>query len=177
MPPTDTRAMLRKASSVALPALREWGAPTLFGALCIAGLWASYQASLQGPLTPTENVLFQLLTVLAGIVSSLLIGRRQGREATRDAARSAFNRAVTIRNGLVNITLSVESRRAFLSEGVGSAKSVAIRDVHGALDLIAVECRDQIMQANDAIEDWGRIVPEELTKIGPASPDAIEDIS
>jgi hypothetical protein len=150
--------------------MRDWSLPLALGVITVAGIWAVYDASTRRDLSPVENVLLQVLILIAGVVASFLVGRLQGRAAGRSQARSAFNRAVTIQLGIVDMLEAIEGRREFLTApGSKPVQSVSSREVEGALDLLSAISRAQQREAADAIKDWGEIVPDELARLTPAS--------
>jgi hypothetical protein len=108
---------------------------------------------------------------VAGTLASYLIGRAQGRAATRSQARPALNRAVTIHQGVVDAIEAIESRRSFLEEAASQDQGqLRTRDVGAALDLLHLQALGQLRSASDAILDWGEVIPEDVQRIGPAGP-------
>lgn len=111
-------------------------------------------------LTGIENVLLQVFSLGLGLLGSFVFGRESAREAAKDLvkphARSAFRRLVSLYQSL--------SR---LAKAIQSARLVNISDpvypfVLDKLESLVIE---QIATANDALEDWRDIVPEDVEEL------------
>ncbi len=110
-------------------------------------------------LTYLEGVILQLFTLLAGLGGSFIFGRQSAREAAREFikphARSAFRRLLSLYQSLSRVADVIESSR--------NSESPEENQVTLAkLEAIVVE---QISSADDAIEDWRDIVPEDVQEL------------
>ena len=93
---------------------------------------------------------------MAGLVGSFFFGRQSAREAARELikphARSAFRRLLSLYQSLSRVATTIESSQNFESP-VENQVTLA------KLEAIVVE---QLASADDAIEDWKDIVPEDV---------------
>ena len=110
-------------------------------------------------LTYLEGVLLQLFSLLAGVGGSFIYGRQSAREAARELikphARSAFRRLLSLYQSLSRVADVIESSR--------NSESPEENQVTLAkLEAIVVE---QLSSADDAIEDWRDIVPEDVQEL------------
>ena len=107
-------------------------------------------------LTYLEGVILQLFTLLAGLGGSFIFGRRSARETAREIikphARSAFRRLLSLYQSLSRVAATIESSQNFESP-------VENRVTLARLEAIVAE---QLASADDAIEDWKDIVPEDV---------------
>ena len=112
------------------------------------------------PLTQLEFVLFQLFTLAAGVMVSFILGRQSAESAAREMikphARSAFRRVLSLYRSLSRLAATIASARLNKSSDDGGGL------VLDKLEAIVVE---QIATANDAMEDWRDIVPEDVEKL------------
>ena len=110
-------------------------------------------------LTPLESVILQLFTLLAGLGGSFIFGRQSAREAAREIikphAKSAFRRLLSLYQSLSRVATTIESSQNFESP-VENQVTLA------KLEAIVVE---QLASADDAIEDWKDIVPEDVKEL------------
>lgn len=121
-----------------------------------------YTAAIR-TLTSLENVLLQVISLSAGLAGSFIFGRRSAREAAREIikphARSAFRRVLSLYRSLARASATIKLSQAPESEE-------ALQVTLARLDTIVTE---QLAAADDALEDWRDIVPDdvkELTKNG-----------
>lgn len=118
-------------------------------------------------LTPLEGVILQLFTLLAGLGGSFIFGHQSAREAAREIikphARSAFRRLLSLYQSLSRVADVIESSQ--------NSESPEENQVTLAkLEAIVVE---QLSSADDAIEDWRDIVPEDVKELDQRfSPDS-----
>ena len=105
-------------------------------------------------LTNLENILFQIFISGVGLTGSYILGKRAtegvARESIRPHARSAFRRLVSLYQSLSEIAYLVASSES----DEENAKMLALREI------IVREIRT----ADDALEDWADIVPEEVKR-------------
>ena len=114
-------------------------------------------------LTGLESTLWQIFTFAAGLSGSFIFGRQSARETAREIirphARSAFRRVLFLYRSLARASATIKSSQAPESDE-DSQVTLA------KLDTIVTE---QLAAADDALEDWRDIVPDdvkELTKNG-----------
>jgi hypothetical protein len=111
-------------------------------------------------LTGLENTLFQVLTLALGLIGSYVLGKEGARESAAELvkphAKSAFRRLLSLYNSLSRLGYAIQDSRNRLSE---SDPAFYVLD---KLQGIVIE---QISTADDALEDWKDIIPEELEKL------------
>lgn len=111
-------------------------------------------------LTALENTLLQVISLGLGLVGSYVMGKESAKETAKEIvkphARSAFRRLVALYKSLSRLAYAIQGARASATE---NAQAVAILD---RLDAIVTE---QIGTADDALEDWNDVVPEELASL------------
>ncbi len=114
--------------------------------------------ALKETLTQLEIVFFQAITLFLGLLGSFVFGRQSAmqsaRETIRPHARSAFRRLLSLFNSLSRLATAIENAR--------SSKPMKDQPVLDKLEAIVTE---QIATADDALEDWRDIVPEEVDEI------------
>lgn len=110
------------------------------------------------PLTGLESVLLQSLSLFAGLGGSFIFGRQSASEAAREIikphARSAFRRLRSLYQSLSRVATTIES--------VQSVESPEYPVVIAKVEAIVIE---QIATADDALEDWRDIVPENIKEL------------
>lgn len=110
-------------------------------------------------MTTIENVFLQALSLAIGIGVSLFISRqsaeRTAREIIKPHARSAFRRLLSLYDSL--------SRAAKAIRSLDDSKSAEdYRVTFAMLNAIVIE---QLSTADDALEDWRDIVPEDVEEL------------
>ena len=107
-------------------------------------------------LTYLELTISQALPLVVGLVGSYIFGKqsatKDGREIIKPHARSAFRR-------LLSLYMSI-SRVANIIE-----MSKNPEDSHETLGKVEVVVREQLATADDALDDWRDIVPEEVDEL------------
>ena len=110
-------------------------------------------------LSSLESVLLQIILLAIGSSISFFIGHRSAREAASEIikphARSAFRRLISLYNGL--------SRAATVIESSQSSKSD--EDYQVALARLEEIVTEQLTTADDALDDWNDIVPEDVAEL------------
>ena len=132
--------------------------------LAVAGLFS--HAATTRTLTGLESVILQFFSLMAGLVGSFFFGRQSAREAAREIikphARSAFRRLLSLYQSLSRVADVIESSQNSESPE-GNQVTLA------KLEAIVVE---QLSSADDAIEDWRDVVPEDVKELDQrVSPD------
>ncbi len=112
------------------------------------------------PLTQLESVTLQSITLFLGLLGSFIFGRQSAKRAAREIikphARSAFRRLLSLFNSLSRLATTIQNAR---SSNIESTKDSAVLD---KLEAIVTE---QIVTADDALEDWKDIVPDDVSEI------------
>lgn len=129
----------------------------VFLSLLVGGIFA-YTATMR-TLTSLESVLLQLFTWVAGLMGSFLIGRRSVTEAAREIikphARSAFRRLLSLYSSLSRAGIVIRNSQEL--DGADDHR-IAL----GKLEMIVIE---QLATADDALDDWHDIVPEDVAEL------------
>ena len=107
-------------------------------------------------LTGLEGVLLQVIALATGLVGSFIFGRRSAHEAAREIikphARSAFRRLRSLYLSLSQVADAIESSHDFESR----------EDYQMILAKLEAFVFDQLVTADDALEDWRDVVPEDV---------------
>ncbi|MFT3930635.1 MAG: hypothetical protein QM709_10115 [Spongiibacteraceae bacterium] len=113
----------------------------------------------QRTLTNLENVLLQSFSLIIGLAGSFLSGSHSAKDAAREIikphARSAFRRLISLYESLSRVGGEISASR---SNGSNSDDSVVL----ARLEAIVIE---QLATADDALEDWNDIVPEDVAEL------------
>lgn len=111
-------------------------------------------------LTPLEATMLQLFILSLGLTASFIFGKRSAKEAAKDLikphARSAFRRLIFLYQSLSRLATAIEQ-----------AKQEEISELNGNMVLEKLEAIvvEQIATADDALEDWRDIVPEDVEEL------------
>jgi hypothetical protein len=112
--------------------------------------------------------LLQAITLVLGVSASYLFGRRSARNAAEQIisphAKSAFRRVLSLFQAFGRLRESVE----VLSQEIGDkaeSDQVSVAYVELALKLLRTQILEQIGTANDAMEDWRDMVPDEVAVV------------
>ena len=126
-------------------------------AFLVAGL--SVFIATQRTLTSLEDVLLQAFGLGTGVVGSFLFGKQSAKDAAREIikphARSAFRRLMSLYESLSRVGAEIENA---LGTGENKNNEIAL----SRLQAIVIE---QLATADDALEDWRDIVPEDVAEI------------
>ena len=113
----------------------------------------------QRTLSGLESALWQIFVFAGGLVGSFIFGRQSAREAAREMikphARSAFRRLLSLYHSLSRAATTIEA--AQISDSPEDDQVALAR-----LEEIIVE---QLSIADDALEDWRDIVPEDVEEL------------
>lgn len=111
-------------------------------------------------LTTLENTLLQVFSLGLGLVGSFVIGREDSKVAAKDLvkphAKSAFRRVLSLYNSLSRLANAIEYQKENLAGNEAGIHSLE------KLQGIVIE---QISTADDALEDWKDILPDELSRL------------
>lgn len=108
----------------------------------------------QRTVTSLEGMLLQAFALTSGLAGSFLFGKQSakdaGREIIKPHARSAFRRLMSLYESLSRVAAEIEA--------TGKSDEIKL----ARLNAIVVE---QLSTADDALDDWQDIVPEEVAEI------------
>lgn len=131
--------------------------------LVLAGFFI-YTASKR-EISSLENVFFQIFILATSLSGSYLLGKKISEasafEAIKPYARSAFRRVLSLYYGL--------SR---LAKDVGH--EIRIKNNNSLLEKFQATIEEQLYTADDALEDWRDIVPEDVEEIQQRVKEKIE---
>jgi hypothetical protein len=113
----------------------------------------------QRTLSSVEGILWQVFVLTAGLSGSFTFGRQSAEKTAREIikphARSAFRRLVSLYESLSRASSEIRSLN-------DSASPEDYRVTFAKLDAIVIE---QLTAADDALEDWRDIVPEDVEEL------------
>ncbi|MDN3639077.1 hypothetical protein QWY82_09680 [Simiduia curdlanivorans] len=113
--------------------------------------------SSQRALTSLENTLLQAFGLGLGLIGSFMFGKQSAKEAAKEIikphARSAFRRLISLYESLSRVGFAIENCH---SSPESQSQTMA------KLEAIVIE---QLSTADDALEDWNDIVPEEVSEL------------
>ena len=137
----------------------KWTVPLLIGLGALALLSFFVYLAVTGDLSSLESILLQIIFLAIGCSVSFFVGRRSVSDAAKEVikphARKAFRRLVSLYRSL--------SRAANVIESAQDSESPEDHRVALAkLDIIVTE---QLTTADDALEDWRDIVPEDVEEL------------
>ena len=134
--------------------------PPAFLVLVAIGVsvFVAYTATTR-TLNGVESVLWQIFVLAAGLTGSFIAGKQTAREAAKEIikphARSAFRRLLSLYRSLSWTLTEIKSSQ---SSGVQEDSQMVL----AKLEAIVTE---QLMTADDALEDWNDIVPEDVEEL------------
>lgn len=110
-------------------------------------------------LTVFESSIWQIFVFTAGLAGSFIFGRQSAKEAAKEIikphARSAFRRLVSLYESLSRASTEIQS-----TNNLESPEDYKV--LIAKLDTIVTE---QLNAADDALEDWRDIVPEDVEEL------------
>ncbi len=128
--------------------------------LCIAIAYILKASLNTSNMTTLETIMFQLFTLTAGVTASFIFGRQSAKQAAKELvkphAKSAFRRLITLYKGLSRLAMAIEE---------GKQNQPSVKNSHLVLQKLEAMVIEQIATANDAIEDWRDIVPEDVEEL------------
>lgn len=111
-------------------------------------------------LTGLENVLLQIFSLGIGLIGSYVLGKESASQAARELikphARSAFRRLLSLYRSLSRLAYAIQTARQV--NNPDPTTSLVLDKLEG----IVIE---QIATADDALEDWRDIVPEDVEEL------------
>ena len=133
--------------------------PALLIIISLGVLGAFWQVANARSYTNLESYFLQISVALVGAGASFYSGRLSVREAGREIimphARSAFRRLVSLYRSISEVGRIIERSRN--SESLDNYK-VILAELKGIVFW-------QLVTADDALEDWKDIVPEEVQEL------------
>ncbi len=149
----------------------EKAAPILaVGAAIAVSIYMLFVAT-ERDFTRLEVALFQVISLGLGLWGSYVFGKRSALDAAselmRPYARSAFRRVLSLYTALGRFCASIDERRTMLNAEASthSGRQIPIERAIAVLDLLFVQINEQIGTADDAMEDWRDIVPDEVAEL------------
>ena len=115
-------------------------------------------------LTSLEAVLLQSFGLGAGILGSFIFGRQSAGKAAREMvkphSRSAFRRVLSLYQSLSRLASVIENAKYF------SSKLDELNNSnYGYLPVLEAIVTEQLSTANDALEDWRDLIPEDIQEL------------
>lgn len=110
-------------------------------------------------LTGLESVLLQSFSVGAGLIGSYIFGKQSAREAAKEIikphARSAFRRLLSLFQSLSRVAKAIEQHNQ------------SPNDFNADVTIAKLEAivAEQLATADDALEDWRDIVPDDVEEL------------
>ena len=138
---------------------RERFTPLLLVLIAFVVMGFSVYVASKRELSDLENILLQSFALAFGLVGSYYFGKQSANDAAKEIikphARSAFRRLISLFESLSRVAIEIESSKNTdnpQSESVTLAK----------LEAIVIE---QLATADDALEDWRDIVPDDVAEL------------
>jgi predicted DNA-binding protein (UPF0278 family) len=133
--------------------------PTILIIIAVLITIFSINIASQRPLSNLENTLFQAFALFAGLTGSFIFGKRSAKDSAREIikphARSAFRRIISLYMSLSRVVSEIQNY--WETEEIDKKKMSIAK-----LEAIVVE---QLTTADDALEDWGDIIPEDVEEL------------
>ena len=134
----------------------EYIAPVLLilASIVILGIFG-YVSTLR-TLTSLERIISQIFALVMGLFGSFIFGRqlatKVSREVIKPHARSAFRRLLSLYASISRVASII-------------AMSKDSEDTYVTLEKVQAIVIEQLTTADDALEDWRDIVPEEVDEL------------
>lgn len=116
----------------------------------------------------TEGLVIAITGVTGGLFT-YIFSRASVESAARGLvkthSRPAFRRVLHLYAGLQRLGASIDERRRILTAEVDQQGGVQLAFVQSALDLLYAEVVEQTATADDAMNDWRDLVPDEVAQI------------
>lgn len=123
------------------------------------GALFTYVSSIRN-LTSLEGTLMQFMTYGLGLYGSYIQGQDKMHENAKDLikphARSAFRRLASLYESLSKLAYAVRDSKVIMAQN--QLALLVLERMDGIID-------GQISTADDALEDWRDIIPEELQEL------------
>jgi hypothetical protein len=145
-----------------------WIGPALLMVAVAVSVFKIWQSG-QRTLSQTELASFDAITLILSVVGSISIGgelqERQARRLIGPHGRSAFRRAAALFTALSRFQQQIAKERTSLAGLVDDDRFVEMAIVEMALDAIETQVGEQVQAANDAMEDWRDVIPEDIAEM------------
>ena len=113
----------------------------------------------QRTLSGLESTLWQIFVFAGGLAGSFIFGRQSARETAREMikphARSAFRRLLSLYQSLSRAATTIESAQISDSHENDQVALARLEEI----------ISEQLSTADDALEDWRDIVPEDVEEL------------
>jgi hypothetical protein len=150
------------------------------GAITLVAATSAILVSARRPLSPLEQTLFSLVTLGLGVWASFVAGHEQGRQEAearlRAQARSAFRRVVTLYGGHQRTVNLIQERLGYLLSTHATTGQIEAGRVTDAFLLVQAQVVEQGHTANDSIEDWRDLAPDEIEELEAALRKKLEHV-
>lgn len=134
--------------------------PAILILISVAVAFIFVMVAHERPFSQLEGVFLQAFILIAGITGSYFFRRQAARKAAYEAikphARPAFRRLLSLFDSLSRLANAIEKARL---SNIKTAKDNTVLD---KLSAIVIE---QIHSADDALEDWADIIPDDVDEI------------
>jgi DNA/RNA endonuclease YhcR with UshA esterase domain len=141
----------------------------ILGAIVISLGWV-----LTGTETPLESVLLQLLQIILTLVATILPTRvliqRQEKSISQNRARMALRRTITLDGQMRQVSKYISSQQAKI-ESLDNDGNIPSDIAIDSIKSIEAMHNMQYGQIQAVAEDWGDIIPEEITEQGGTEDD------
>jgi hypothetical protein len=129
--------------------------------LCVAGI------AVTTFLADWRTAWGALVALIVGLWGSYALGARTfgGPDDPRGGARQALRQIVTHYRQLSALEQMVEGERAALATLAGNDDLVSLDHVDRALYHISFQLTQQLSTANDAIDNWRELLPDEVRQL------------
>ena len=133
----------------------------ILGSLIIAAVFSVIAADR--PLTNLEAVLLQFFGLGTGLLGSFIFGRQSAQKAAKEMikphARSAFRRSWSLYQSLSRLAQAIVEAKQSKSDDQRSTQGSNYLPVFEAIVI------EQLSTADDALEDWRDIIPEDVAEL------------
>jgi hypothetical protein len=145
----------------------------LVGAIVVAsagGLALTVLVNGRKTVDPLASGLLQFFFVVVGVAASFAFGRISSElaaaELVKRDARKAVRRIVGLARTTQLMSSVINDRREFLERQAGSgAESIDVNEELRTLAVLDHVILTQLAQAQDSIEDWRDVVPDEVAEV------------
>lgn len=132
--------------------------PALLIFIAIAIMFIFLYISSTRTLNSLENILFQVFIFGLGVQGSYIIGKQSAKKAALEIikphAKASFRRVHALFLSLSRLLYAIEN-----------AREVEGQQNNAALDMLEAIVIEQVATADDALEDWKDIVPDEVEDV------------
>lgn len=137
-------------------------------ALVLAGIviWlGSMLVNQPASVSISIQVIQAILTTAAAIIPTRVLAQRQEAEISKNRARMALKRSVTLYDQMNQVALHIENQRKFIKHEADENGLIKESLVANSLDTISGMHMLQYGVIEDISSDWRDLIPEEFEKI------------